>query len=135
MKPLIVILVCCVILGYMWREQISAKVGDMFLSKPKQPTLECVVKGMDCADLVRMLNALRPGRYYEGASQLLGVSSEDDTLRRDGGVMRFTLDDGTIVLHNQGNVNLEKGYMTVKFPEGDWAKYDDKGHFVSEGTW
>ena len=135
MKQFWLIVVCLAILGYMWREPIAAKFRSTFLSGPKTPSIECTVNGNSCGDLVVMLNALRPGRYYEGAAQLLGVNSEETTnIRRDGGAMVFTLPDGRILIHNQGVTNLEKGYLKIRFTDGHWLKYDEKGIFVEEGN-
>ena len=133
MKPFILIVICLAILGYMWRDQISEKLHETILAAPKKASEECVVNGNSCEDLVRMLNTFRPGRYYEGASQLVGVKSNDVELRRDGGAMVFTLPDGRTLIHNQGVTNLEKGYLTVIFEDGYWQKYNERGIFVEEG--
>ena len=87
---------------------------------------------MPCADLVRMLNSFRSGRYYEASGNLLGTSMEDTSMYRDHGAMVFKLKDGKTIIHNQGLAGLEKGHMTVVFPGGHWLKYDDKGNFLSE---
>ena len=133
MKSFVVVLACLIVLGYVWREQLFDKLHSTIFAGPKEASRECVVEDIECEALVRMLNALRPGRYYDGASQLLGVDAQENTMRRDGKVMAFALDDGMTVYHNQGVVNSEKGYMTVKFPDGHWQKYDATGKFVSEG--
>ncbi len=133
MKQFLIIVVCLVILGYMWRDQIRSKVNSTLLTAPKQASMACEVNGTSCDDLVRMLNALRSGRYYEGAAKLVGVTPEGDAVRRSGGAMVFSLPDGRTLIHNQGVVNLEQGYLTVKMQNGHWLKYNDKGIFVDEG--
>ena len=133
MKPLVLIIGCLAILGYMWRDQLSEKLNKTLLASPKKASMDCRVNGNSCEDLVRMLNTFRPGRYYEGASQLVGINSNEVSLRRDSGAMVFTLPDNRVLIHNQGVTNQEKGYLTVKFPDGRWLKYDDKGLFVAEG--
>ncbi len=133
MKQFWLIVVCLIILGYMWRAQISAKIQSTFLTAPAKPSMTCEVNGTSCDNLVRMLNALRSGQYYDEAARLMGVNPEGDSIRRSGGAMIFSLPDGRSVSHNQGVVNLEKGYLMVKMPNGHWLKYNDKGTFVGEG--
>ena len=133
MKQFWLIVVCLVILGYMWREPISAKLHSTFLTGPAQPSRECVVNGTSCDNLVRLLNAIRSGQYYDEAARLLGVTAEGDSIRRSGGAMVFSLPDGRTLIHNQGVVNLEQGYLTVRMQDGHWLKYNDKGVFVEEG--
>ena len=133
MRNWVLVIVCSVILVYMWRGQIAKVVVEPFKEPPKVASVGCNVKGNSCEDLVRMLNNLRPGRYYEAAAQLVGVSNEDTSLYRDGGAIIFKLPDGRTLVHNQGVVNREKGYLIVEFTNGVWLKYDDKGNFVEEG--
>jgi len=128
----IVIIICLILLGYIWRAEIVAKVTTWAMADYVTPKLQCEVNNMPCADLVRMLNSFRSGRYYEASGKLLGTSMEDTSMYRDHGAMVFKLRDGKQIIHNQGLAGLEKGYMTVILPNGHWIKYDDKGNFVSE---
>ena len=128
----IVIIICLVLLGYIWRGEIVARVTTWAMSDYITPKLQCEVNNMACPDLVRVLNSFRSGRYYESSGKLLGTSMEDTSMYRDHGAMVFQLKDGRKIIHNQGLAGLEKGYMTVVFPNGHWIKYDDKGNFVSE---
>ena len=133
MRSGVLVVVCSIILIYMWHDEIIAKIKAPFQETPKVASVACNVQGNSCEDLVRMLNNLRPGRYYEAAAQLVGVTNDDNNLYRDGGAIIFKLPDGRTLIHNQGVVNREKGYLTVEFPGGPWLKYDDKGNFVEEG--
>ncbi len=133
MRSGVLVVVCSIILIYMWRDQITDQVKQMFQDKSKVASVTCTVNGNSCEDLVVMLNNLRPGRYYEAAAQLVGIKSDETNLYRDGGAMIFKLPDGRTLIHNQGVVNREKGYLIVEFPNGPWLKYDDKGNFVEEG--
>ena len=131
----VVVLICLVILGYVWREPIKIWVAKYKKPAPavqeEEPQLPCEINGMTCPDLVRMLNATRSGRYYEVAGKLLGVTEESD-IKREGPAMVFTLPDGRIVMHNQGVATREKGYLTVIFKDQRQIKFDDNGQFVSQ---
>lgn len=129
---LIVIIICLILLGYIWRGEIVSRVTTWALRDYVTPKIQCEVNNMSCPDLVRVLNSFRSGRYYESSGKLLGTSMEDTSMYRDHGAMVFLLKDGRKVIHNQGLAGLEKGYMTVTFPNGHWIKYDDKGNFISE---
>lgn len=128
----IVIIVCLILLGYIWRGEIVARVTTWAMRDYVTPKIQCEINNMPCADLVRMLNSFRSGRYFEASGKFFGTSMEDTTMYRDHGAMVFKLKDGRQVIHNQGLAGLEKGYMTVTFPGGQWIKYDDKGNFISE---
>ncbi|MBO5910667.1 MAG: hypothetical protein J6Q05_00505, partial [Elusimicrobiaceae bacterium] len=107
----IVIIVCLILLGYIWRAEIVARVTAWAMADYVTPKLQCEVNNMPCADLVRMLNSFRSGRYYEASGKLLGTSMEDTSMYRDHGAMVFQLKDGRKIVHNQGLAGLEKGYM------------------------
>ena len=128
----VVIVICLVLLGYIWRAEIVAKVTAWAMKDMVKPKMQCEVNNMPCADLVRMLNSFRSGRYYEAAGKLLGTNTENASMYRDRGAMVFKLPDGKQVVHNQGLAGLEKGHMTVIFPNGHWMKYDAKGNFLGE---
>ena len=127
-----VIIICLVLLGYVWRGEIVSRITMWAMQDVIKPKVACEVENMSCADLVRMLNSFRSGRYYEASGKLLGTSMEDTSMYRDHGAMVFKLKDGKKIIHNQGLAGLEKGHMTVVFPNGHWLKYDDKGNFLSE---
>ncbi|MBO5910742.1 MAG: hypothetical protein J6Q05_00900 [Elusimicrobiaceae bacterium] len=128
----IVIIVCLMLLGYIWRGEIATWVTRWAMSDYVTPKVQCEVKNMSCADLVRMLNSFRSGRYYEASGKLLETSMEDTSMYRDHGAMVFQVKDGKKIIHNQGLAGREKGYMTVVFPNGYWIKYDDNGNFIEE---
>ncbi len=132
MKKFFLLVLLLGILGYTYRDKL-AKVADSLKSGPvKRPTYICEIRNMSCSDLVRLLNSMSPGRYYESAGKLLGTSMEDMTMYRDNGAMVFVMPDQVKVIHNQGIKGPEKGYLTVLYPDNYWIKYDHKGRFVSE---
>ena len=128
----IVIIICLILLGYVWRGEIVSRITAWAMKDVIKPKMQCEINNMPCADLVRMLNSFRSGRYYEASGKLLGTSTEDTSMYRDHGAMVFQLKDGKKIVHNQGLAGLEKGYMTVIFPDGHWMKYDAKGNFLAE---
>lgn len=126
MKKLVIVLVVICALAYVFRE----KIAEMVFAIPVSQQMPCEVQGMSCQQLVRKLNGIRSGKYFEEAGKLLGVADTPD-MYRDGVGVVFNLPDGTKLVHNQGMASREKGYLTVYFKNGIGLKFDDKGKFVS----
>lgn len=126
MKKLLIVLVVLCALVYVFRE----KIAEMVFTIPVKQEMPCEVNGMACQQLVRKLNAIRSGKYFDDAGKLLGVADSTD-MYRDGTGVVFNLPDGTKLIHNQGLASREKGYLTVYFKNGIGLKFDDKGKFVA----
>ena len=126
MKKFVIALVVICALVYVFRE----KIAEMVYTIPVKQEMPCEVAAMSCQKLVRKLNAIRSGKYFEEAGKLLGVSDSTDVYRDGVGVV-FNLPDGTKLVHNQGMASREKGYLMVYFKNGIGLKFDDKGKFVS----
>lgn len=132
MSRIVLLVAVLVGIGLIFQDKLVQKAADL-VTGVTNVAPPCQVEGIKCGDLARMLNAMRPGKYYEEAGKLLNVSEEDMTLfRSDNNTMVFMLSGGEKVVHYQGRGHKEPGSLLIVFPDKLQMKFDAKGNFLSQ---
>lgn len=125
--------------------QTKAEIQAQEISKQKADSaklnqLKVMVKDYDItngSDLAKAINILRhasskdDSSIYDSAVQSLfkGQIKNVDTYR-DGGSREYTLNDGTVVYHDNDFSGDEIGFVTITHPDGTKEKYNPKGEKV-----